>query len=188
MSKAPAFLYTTLGFYLRAHRESRGLTLRDVSNLTKVSIPLLEGLERDDISRWPGGIFRRAFVRGYAEAVGLDPDFVFREFEFQRLTKTAVVDSGQAHRPVSGEPQFAKRDSRTARLQRAYDILDAWSVILPHRVVTEEIGDYLEDITRRIALGQRWRPRLRIAAAIFWTGINAIGYTVKDMIGRRKAK
>jgi Helix-turn-helix domain len=74
---------TTLGVYLRSERERRELTLKAISEHTKVSIPLLVGLEADDISRWPGGIFRRAFVRSYAEAVGLDPDDVFRRFEQQ---------------------------------------------------------------------------------------------------------
>ena len=74
---------TTLGAYLRAERERRDLPLRTISESTKVSLPLLEGLESDDISRWPGGIFRRAFVRSYAEAVGLDPDEVFQRFERQ---------------------------------------------------------------------------------------------------------
>jgi transcriptional regulator with XRE-family HTH domain len=74
---------TPLGAYLRAERERRGLALRTISENTKVSVPLLEGLEADDISRWPGGIFRRAFVRSYAEAVGLDPDEVFKRFEQQ---------------------------------------------------------------------------------------------------------
>jgi transcriptional regulator with XRE-family HTH domain len=81
---------TTLGAYLRAERESRDLTLRTISESTKVSLPLLEGLESDDISRWPGGIFRRAFVRSYAEAVGLDPDEIFRRFE--RQYKPVVPD------------------------------------------------------------------------------------------------
>ena len=74
---------TSLGTYLRAERERRGMALRTISENTKVSLPLLEGLESDDISRWPGGIFRRAFVRSYAESVGLDPDDVFRRFEVQ---------------------------------------------------------------------------------------------------------
>ncbi len=74
---------TTLGLYLRRERERRGLTLRVISENTKVSLTLLEGLEADNISRWPGGIFRRAFVRSYAQCVGLDPDDVFRRFEEQ---------------------------------------------------------------------------------------------------------
>ena len=80
---------TTLGAYLRAERERRDLALRTISETTKVSLPLLEGLESDDISRWPGGIFRRAFVRSYAEAVGLDPDEIFKRFERQHRPPTA---------------------------------------------------------------------------------------------------
>jgi len=73
----------TLGSYLRSEREHRGLALRTISEKTKVSVGLLEGLEADDISRWPGGIFRRAFVRAYAQCVGLDPEDVIRRFEEQ---------------------------------------------------------------------------------------------------------
>ena len=32
------------------------------------------------VSRWPSGIFRRAYVRTYAHIIGLDPDVVLREF------------------------------------------------------------------------------------------------------------
>ncbi len=74
---------TTLGADLRRERERRGMALRSISENTKVSIALLEGLEADDISRWPGGIFRRAFVRAYAQCVGLDADDVIRRFEKQ---------------------------------------------------------------------------------------------------------
>jgi hypothetical protein len=74
---------TTLGADLRRERERRGLALRTISESTKLSVTLLEGLEADDISRWPGGIFRRAFVRAYAQCVGLDADEVFRRFERQ---------------------------------------------------------------------------------------------------------
>lgn len=87
---------TSLGAYLRAERERRGMALRTISEHTKVSLPLLEGLESDDISRWPGGIFRRAFVRSYAESVGLDPDDVFRRFEQQH--KPPQPDGG----PIEG--------------------------------------------------------------------------------------
>jgi hypothetical protein len=84
---------TTLGGYLRAERERRGLALKTISENTKVSLPLLEGLESDDISRWPGGIFRRAFVRSYAESVGLDPDDVFRRFEQQHKPPAPVTEN-----------------------------------------------------------------------------------------------
>src|SRR5262245_54568220 len=93
----------TLGAYLRAERERRGLVLKTISDSTKVSIPLLEGLEADDISRWPGGIFRRAFVRSYAEAVGLDPDDVHRRFE-QQYKPASDILGGDASSSADSAP------------------------------------------------------------------------------------
>ena len=68
------------GRRLRMERERRTITLASISDNTKISQSLLEGLERDDVSRWPSGIFRRSFIRAYAQAIGLDPDVVAREF------------------------------------------------------------------------------------------------------------
>src|SRR5262249_62344059 len=70
----------TFGPRLRQERERRQISLTSIAANTKISQSLLEGLERDDVSRWPTGIFRRSFVRSYAEAIGLDPDEIMKEF------------------------------------------------------------------------------------------------------------
>ena len=70
----------TFGPRLRSERERRGISLETISTVTNVGIELWEGLERNDFSRWPRGIFARAFVRDYARAVGIDADEVVEEF------------------------------------------------------------------------------------------------------------
>ena len=65
---------------LRRERERRHIALSSISANTKISASLFEALERGDVSRWPAGIYRRAFVRAYAQAIGLDPDEIAREF------------------------------------------------------------------------------------------------------------
>ena len=70
----------SFGARMRQHREGHGISLTVVAHQTKIKESLLEGLERDDISRWPAGIFRRAYVRAYAAAIGQDPDTIAREF------------------------------------------------------------------------------------------------------------
>src|SRR3954462_6432211 len=67
------------GGKLRQARERRGISLRQIAASTKISIAALEALERNDMSRLPGGIFSRAFVRSYAVEVGLDPDSTTQE-------------------------------------------------------------------------------------------------------------
>jgi len=68
------------GRKLREARERRGLSLRQISNATKISMLTLEALERNDIARLPGGIFGRGVVRSYALEVGLDPESSIEEF------------------------------------------------------------------------------------------------------------
>lgn len=69
-----------LGSRLRRHREQRGVSLRSVAETTKISHPLLQALERGDVSQWPQGIYRSGFIRAYAAAVGLPVDETALEF------------------------------------------------------------------------------------------------------------
>jgi transcriptional regulator with XRE-family HTH domain len=68
------------GARLRRERERRQIPLASIAADTKINASLFEALERGDVSRWPSGVFRRAFVRAYAQAIGLDPDQVLQEF------------------------------------------------------------------------------------------------------------
>ena len=68
------------GARLRRRRESQHIDLATIAEQTKIKRSLLEALERDDVSQWPSGIFRRAWVRTYAQAIGLDVDETVREF------------------------------------------------------------------------------------------------------------
>jgi cytoskeletal protein RodZ len=57
--------------------------LEDISARTKIPIHLLEDLERGDFSRWPGGIYARAYVREYASEIGLDPEATLNDLRSQ---------------------------------------------------------------------------------------------------------
>jgi cytoskeletal protein RodZ len=61
-----------LGSRLREAREARGLTISDVAGATGMSQRALLAMERERFHLLPGGIFRRTYVKAYAEAVGLD--------------------------------------------------------------------------------------------------------------------
>jgi transcriptional regulator with XRE-family HTH domain len=65
---------------LRRERERRGITLDAIADSTKIKRSLLQGLERNDLSQWPLGIFRRAFVRAYASAIGVPAEPLVAEF------------------------------------------------------------------------------------------------------------
>ena len=65
---------------LRSTRERRGIPLSTIAAATKVGVAHLAALERNDLSRWPAGIYRRAWIRSYAVAVGLPADATVDEF------------------------------------------------------------------------------------------------------------
>ena len=75
MSEQEAF-----GPRLRRERERRGISLEVIAERTNVSVELWRGLESNDFSQWPGGVYARAFVRDYADAVGLVADDVVDDF------------------------------------------------------------------------------------------------------------
>ena len=85
---------------MRRLREERGVSLRQIADATKISIGALEALERNDISRLPGGIFSRAFVRSYATQVGLNPEETVRDFMVQFPHDSVTAGSPHATKPM----------------------------------------------------------------------------------------
>jgi cytoskeletal protein RodZ len=59
---------------LKAARERKGVTLAEIADVTKVPGWLFAALERSDVGRWPKGLFRRSFFRGYATMIGVQVD------------------------------------------------------------------------------------------------------------------
>lgn len=86
----------SFGARLRQRRERQEIALSTIAEQTKIKLSLLEALERDDVSHWPSGIFRRAFIRAYAHAIGLDPDVVVREFLEVHSDPIEVAETAEA--------------------------------------------------------------------------------------------
>ena len=167
---------------LRRERERRKISLASISANTKISISLFEALERDDMSRWPCGIFRRSFVRSYAEAIGLEPDDVVREF-VERFPDPAGTFRTE---PAAGAPtvETARRPPRPAALRLTLE--DSWAPFTG--------GELLSAIARRSAavavdasitaivavglfltLGSVWIPLTIFMACYYWGGILLLG-------------
>jgi cytoskeletal protein RodZ len=73
----------TLGRYLRRKRESRSVSLEEVSKVTRIGLPILEALERDDFESIPQKEFIPGFLRGYARHLGLPREEVLRRYRIQ---------------------------------------------------------------------------------------------------------
>lgn len=102
------------GGKLRQARERRGISLRQIATSTKISVGVLEALERNDVSKLPGGIFSRAFVRSYALEVGLDPEEVVREFLAGMPSEIPVVGPYAPPSRVDAEETVFESQQRMA--------------------------------------------------------------------------
>ncbi len=70
-----------VGKVLRNQRESRRLTLEDVSAKTKVSPRFLAAIENAEYDNLPPQSYTIGFVKLYAGAVGLDPGAIVAQFK-----------------------------------------------------------------------------------------------------------
>jgi len=96
------------GEYLRREREMRGVSLEEISTATKISIRFLQAIENGELSKLPGGIFTRSFVRTYARYLGLDEERVLAdcqlagqqkpEVDIRRITANRARPNGAASR------------------------------------------------------------------------------------------
>ncbi|WEK56124.1 MAG: helix-turn-helix domain-containing protein [Candidatus Cohnella colombiensis] len=80
-----------LGALLRKAREQRGYTLDDIQEYTKIRKRYLEAIEAGEYKVLPGSFYVRAFVKTYAETVGLDAEEVLRLYH-KELPKSAIEE------------------------------------------------------------------------------------------------
>ena len=103
------------GGKLRQARERRGISLRQIASSTKIATAALDALEKNDISKLPGGIFSRAFVRSYAVEVGLNPDDTVKEF-LDRFNQEAAPTAETAGVATDGDEQRQRNVVKTIAL------------------------------------------------------------------------
>jgi transcriptional regulator with XRE-family HTH domain len=105
----------SFGARMRQRREQQQISLVAISEQTKIKLSLLDALERDDVSQWPTGIFRRAFIRAYARAVDLDADVVVREFlerypdPAEAVVPVPALEPGSQHDSLHPAPPMRLR-------------------------------------------------------------------------------
>ncbi|SET39629.1 protein RodZ, contains Xre-like HTH and DUF4115 domains [Salinibacillus kushneri] len=70
-----------LGQRLKEAREEKGLSLSNIQEMTKIQTRYLQAIEEGQLSVLPGTFYTRAFIREYANTVGLNADQLLEEYE-----------------------------------------------------------------------------------------------------------
>jgi cytoskeletal protein RodZ len=133
---------------LRRYRERSQISLDELATIMGIKRELLEAFERNDLSEWPRGLYARAWVRAYANAVGLDPSDTVDEFCRQfpqgdrRVGGTiqemaAIVAHSSEYRDEFGHPADRRRSAHGDTLpeQTWYSAMTQWTQALWWKVL-----------------------------------------------------
>ncbi|HHO77187.1 MAG TPA: hypothetical protein ENN05_12280, partial [Deltaproteobacteria bacterium] len=97
----------TLGQYFRAEREKKGIDLKEIEEITKISAQTLRFLEDDQIDMLPP----RAFLRGFLQVIS--KEFDLDEEELVRYLDETIAAYGKPeepdHRFKHGDTNFISR-------------------------------------------------------------------------------
>lgn len=112
-----------LGIALREAREEKGISLEDLQERTKIQKRYLQAIEEGNFDRLPGHFYSRAFIKSYAEAVGLDPNVIFETYHSE-IPRTSVPEmealpprprqARESVRRTSSGPNWSNRLPRVA--------------------------------------------------------------------------
>jgi len=93
----------SFGEYLKKERESKGVTIEEISFTTRINKKFLNAIERDDFQALPHKTFARGFIIAYSKCVGLDPTEVMARYnEFTRKPEETSEE------PPKELPHFAQ--------------------------------------------------------------------------------
>ncbi|MDD4336078.1 MAG: helix-turn-helix domain-containing protein [Firmicutes bacterium] len=104
-----------IGVLLRGAREARGMSLADVSEITKIRSKYLDAIERGEFAMIPGEVYLKGFIRNYADCVGLDGGQVVARYNELRLLKEAAALK-QLEEERLERLQRNRKEARTRRI------------------------------------------------------------------------
>ena len=143
-------LLTELGARLKEARLSKGYSLEDLQEITKIQKRYLTGIEEGNYSSMPGSFYVRAFIKQYAEAVGLNPDELLEEYK-NEIPGTQTQEVAQSFTNSPASTKLTKK-SRTGMMETMPKLIVALFAIVIIVVVivlvtskTNETSDVVEE-------------------------------------------
>lgn len=96
---------------LKFIREENNISLRDVSNKTRLNISILENLENGDYSFQPQA-YIRAFLKQYITAIGLDPEEILFDYDLARSGKYKSKRQNQTSAPENNSAESSAKEEK----------------------------------------------------------------------------
>ena len=71
------------GWCLASMRQSKGISLEQISNMTKLRVSTLKAIEDANFDVLPGGIYNISYIRQYARAIDADETYLLHLYRLQ---------------------------------------------------------------------------------------------------------
>jgi cytoskeleton protein RodZ len=107
-----------VGTQLRRARESRGVTVRDLADSTKIPTRQIDAIESERYEKLPGGIFGRGYVRAVAEALRLDADAIVGAYRDETEPERSAMPVIPAASGVDEPPRRAQAPQQVSMAWR----------------------------------------------------------------------
>ncbi len=78
-AQTPEFQFQTVGEKLKSSRESKGYSLSDIAQRTRIPLRHLEAIERSEYTSLPGSTYTIGFAKAYARTTGLNDGEIANE-------------------------------------------------------------------------------------------------------------
>lgn len=93
--ESPAAAPQGFGAMLRAAREAQGISLGDMAVRSRLSVAQVRALEEEDVAALPEPVYVRAFIRGCAHSLGLDPQALSEDYMNRYGRRGGAAEHGQ---------------------------------------------------------------------------------------------
>lgn len=104
--------FEELGAVFRQEREKRGLSIKEVMEVTKISRRNIIAIEEGDSGDLPHPVYAKGFIRSYARFLGLDGDEMARVFDAE-LDQEEDLDITQYDVTPGADLAFQEADSHS---------------------------------------------------------------------------
>jgi len=113
----------TPGLILKREREARGMTLTELSKVTRIPESSLEAIENNAFESFPAEVFVRGFLRNYARQLSISTEEIMQSYEAwqhqNRSIASDTLDSGEAVGYASDEMD-ADNDNHESITQHSF--------------------------------------------------------------------
>ena len=116
----------TLGKYLKNHRESKKISLREVAKNTRVREPILTAIEEDQYHLLPPATYVKGFLLAYAKYLNLDPNDVLLRYE--RVLKGGPI-AGPSTPPSRPEQETPPTRPSKPKQKVLWNTKQTWVVV-----------------------------------------------------------